>query len=137
MNDEFEHGELITDWSTVKQGDIVCREKHEYFFLEYLAFDKKRDLAIFRYCNYSHYIDCDINAYDFYRAIPKKKKIVKYLYEILGSTTSITNVVFRDQVTIVKSELIGWFKDDEDFKVHNPLVKEYDKKVWTAREFDE
>jgi hypothetical protein len=130
MNDqEYERGELITDWSTVKQGDMVLLDKNHFpnVVLEFCA--KYKD--VFWMINKQN-SETPVNWYIItaYRAIPKKKKVIKYLYEYIGP--------FRDTPSgSRRKETEKWFKNDDDFKSYHPNFIYFHRLDWTARPFDE
>jgi len=124
MNDEYSRGELITDWSTVKQGDIIIGEDDDEEFIKFICFYKK---FIF-FVNISDEENSGTITFrkwmNFYRAIPKKKKVVKYLYEYIN-------------VDGKRHTSDSFYINDNDFKKYNWPITFFHRLDWTAKEFDE
>lgn len=125
-NEEYEHGELITDWNTVKPGSLII-SKDKTFVTQFIACIDK-DIIVRNTCeNKNIYGEFPrVNFLHYYYAITKKKNVVKYLYEYVTKRNSI-------------QQSNEYYVDDNDFKDGLSLISysKFHRLDWTAKEFDE
>jgi hypothetical protein len=125
MNDEYSRGELITDWSTVKAGSLIISNDHTYVAQFIACIDDK--IIVRKGFDINKFLEFNkIDFNNYFYAIPKKKKVTRYLYGYV-SGDGIYNIIARQ-----------WFKDDHDYINNAKIISDvFHRLDWTAKEFDE